>query len=99
VDGFVPWYVILAMLAYGRQLLNFSNRFLRYFAEGAYPLYILHQTVIVIIGYFVVQWDFAAAAKYALIVALALAGSVLTYAVLVKRTNVTRFLFGMKPKS
>ena len=99
MDGFVPWYVILAMLAYGRQLLNFSNRFLRYFAEGAYPLYILHQTVIVIIGYFVVQWDFAAAAKYALIVALALAGNVLTYAVLVKRTNVTRFLFGMKPKS
>ncbi|MBM3156630.1 MAG: acyltransferase, partial [Chloroflexi bacterium] len=59
IDGFVPWYVILAMLAYGRRLLNFTNRFLKYFAEGAYALYILHQAVIVITGFFVVQWGLA----------------------------------------
>jgi len=99
VDGFVPWYVILAMLAYGRRLLNFTNRFLKYFAEGAYPLYILHQTVIVIIGFFVVQWGFGVGAKYAIIVALSFAGSVLVYDILVKRTKITRFLFGMKPKT
>jgi glucan biosynthesis protein C len=99
VDGFVPWFVILAMLAYGRRFLNFTNRFLKYFAEGAYPLYILHQTVIVIIGFFVVQWGFGVGAKYAVIVALAFAGSVLAYDVLVKRTRITRFLFGMKPKT
>ena len=99
VDGFVPWYVILAMLAYGSRLLNFTNRFLKYFAEGAYPLYILHQTVIVIIGFFVVQWGFGVGAKYAIIVALSFAGSVLVYDILVKRTKITRFLFGMKPKT
>jgi peptidoglycan/LPS O-acetylase OafA/YrhL len=99
VDAFVPWFVILAMMAYGRRLLNFTGRFLKYFAEGAYPLYILHQTIIVIIGFFVVQWGFGIGAKYALIVAFSFAGSVLAYDVLVKRTRVMRFLFGMKPKT
>ena len=96
VDAFVPWFVILTMLAYGRRFLNFGNRLLGYLSEAAYPLYILHQTMIVIIGYYVVQWDIAVAAKFALIVLLALAGSVLSYDLLVKRTNITRFLFGMK---
>ena len=97
-NGFVPWFFILALLAYGRRLLNFTNRFLKYFAEGAYPIYILHQTIIMAIAFFVVQWSLGVAAKYAIIVALSFAGTVLAYDILVRRTNVTRFLFGMKPQ-
>jgi len=95
-NAFVPWFFILALLAYGRRLLNFTNRFLRYFAEGAYPIYILHQTIIVIIAFFVVQWDLNVGAKYAIIVASSFAGTMLAYDILVRRTNITRFLFGMK---
>jgi glucan biosynthesis protein C len=97
-NGFVPWFFILALLAYGRRLLNFTNRFLKYFAEGAYPIYILHQTVIVVIAFFVVQWSLGVAAKYAIIVALSFAGTVLAYDILVRRLNITRFLFGMKSR-
>jgi glucan biosynthesis protein C len=97
-NGFVPWFFILALLAYGRRSLNFTNRFLRYFAEGAYPIYILHQTIIMAIAFFVVQWSLGVAAKYAIIVALSFVGTVLAYDILVRRTNVTRFLFGMKPQ-
>jgi len=97
-NGFVPWFFILALLAYGRRLLNFTNRFLKYFAEGAYPVYILHQTIIMAIAFFVVQWSLGVAAKYAIIVALSFAGTVLAYDILVRRTNVTRLLFGMKPR-
>jgi len=98
VDAFVPWFVILAILAFGKRFLQFTNRFLRYFAEGAYPLYILHQTIIVIIGFYVVQWDIAVAAKYAVIVTLSLASTILAYDLVVRRTAITRFLFGMKPR-
>jgi glucan biosynthesis protein C len=97
-NAFVPWFFILALLAYGRRLLNFTNRFLKYFAEGAYPIYILHQTVLVAIAYFVVQWGLGVGAKYAIIVALSFAGTMLAYDILVRRTNITRFLFGMKPQ-
>jgi len=98
-NAFVPWFFILALLAYGRRLLNFTNRFLKYFAERAYPIYILHQTVLVAIAFFVVQWSIGAGAKYAIIVALSFAGTILAYDILVRRTNITRFLFGMKPRT
>jgi peptidoglycan/LPS O-acetylase OafA/YrhL len=98
VESVVPWFVILALLAYGRRFLNFSNGFLRYFSAGAYALYILHQTIIVIIGYYVVQWDTGVLAKFALIVAGSFAAAVLVYDLVVKRTNFARFLFGMGPK-
>jgi glucan biosynthesis protein C len=95
-NGFVPWFFILALLAYGRRFLNFSNRFLKYFAEGAYPIYILHQTILVVIAFFVVQWGLGVGAKYVIIVALSFLGTILAYDILVRRTNITRFLFGMK---
>ncbi len=97
-NAFVPWFFILALLAYGRRLLNFTNRFLEYFTEGAYPIYILHQTVLVAIAFFVVQWGLGVGAKYAIIVALSFTGTVLAYDILVRRTNITRFLLGMKPR-
>ncbi|MHB8793273.1 MAG: acyltransferase family protein [Thermoleophilia bacterium] len=98
-EGFVPWLVILSLLAWGRRLLGFSNRFLAYFAEASYPLYILHQTAIVLIGYWVVQTGLAIPLKFAIIVAASFAGCVLVYDLLVRRTNLTRFLFGMKAKT
>jgi len=98
-NGFVPWFFILALLAYGRRLLNFTNRFLKYFTEGAHPIYILHQTILVVIAFFVVQWGLGAGAKFAIIVALSFTGTILVYDIVVRRTNVTRFLFGMKPQA
>ncbi len=77
-------------------MLNFSNRLLKYAAEGSNSFYILHQTVIVIIGYFVVQWSASIAVKYLVIASALLGGTILAYDLLVKRTNLTRFLFGMK---
>ncbi len=96
--SFAPWFIILMFLAWGKRLLNFSNGFLKYFAEGAYALYILHQTVIVIIGYFVVQTNLAVGVKYVTILVTSFASSVLVYDLLVRRNNVSRFLFGMKSK-
>jgi glucan biosynthesis protein C len=98
ISGFVPWFIILTLLAYGKRILNFTHGFLRYFAEASYPLYILHQTVIVIIGFYVVQADVAVPVKYIVIVACSFCGSLLVYDALVRRSNVIRFLFGMRAR-
>jgi len=95
-NAFVPWFFILALMAYGRRSLNFSNRFLHYFAEGSYPIYILHQTAVVVMAFFVVQWDLEAGAKYFIIVALAFLVVIIVYDILVRRVNIIRYLFGMK---
>jgi glucan biosynthesis protein C len=94
----IGWFCLIAILGYGKQFLNFTNGFLKYAGEASYPAYILHQTVIVIIAYYVVRWNAGVLVKFAIIVAASLAVTVVLYDVVVKRTNVTRFLFGMRIK-
>lgn len=91
------WLWLIAILGYGRRFLNFTNEVQHYLNEAVYPFYILHQTVIVILAYFVVQWDVNLWIKFPVLAVGALATTLLLYDVAVKRTNVTRFLFGMKP--
>jgi surface polysaccharide O-acyltransferase-like enzyme len=67
----------------------------RYLGEAVLPFYIIHQTVLIIIGFYVVRWDTAIMVKY---LAICLATFVVTLILydLIRRTNPTRFLFGMK---
>ena len=54
--GLASWCLILAILGFGRKQLNFGTAFLRYANEAVLPFYILHQTVLLAVGYLVVQW-------------------------------------------
>ncbi|WP_406491201.1 acyltransferase [Streptomyces sp. NBC_01604] len=72
------------------------SRVLPYLAVAALPLYVLHQPVVVAFAYGVVSWSAPIAVKYAVIVACSLAVILLVYECLVRRTRVTRFLFGMR---
>jgi peptidoglycan/LPS O-acetylase OafA/YrhL len=97
-NSLIAWCCLIALLGYARQFLRSANRFLAYFGEAGYPLYIIHQTVIVILGFYVVQWQ---AGVWAKLLAIAIGSFVITtalYDLVVKRTNVTRFLFGMRPR-
>jgi glucans biosynthesis protein C len=60
------------------------------------PVYVLHQTVIVVIGFYVVQWQAGALVKYPVISLTSLAATLALYDIGVRRTAVTRLLFGMK---
>jgi surface polysaccharide O-acyltransferase-like enzyme len=69
-----------------------------YVVEAFLPVYILHQTVVFVIGYYVVQWEMAALLKYFVISLSSLAATLLLYEFAVRRTQVTRWLFGMRPR-
>jgi glucan biosynthesis protein C len=90
------WLWIIAILGYGRRFLNVSNRVLRYANEAAYPFYILHQTVIVAVGFYVLKWGLPVPAAFTFIALASLIASLAIYDLLVKRVGVLRFLFGMK---
>jgi peptidoglycan/LPS O-acetylase OafA/YrhL len=96
----VTWVSVLALLALGRRFLSFDTAFLRWGNEGAYPIYLLHQSVIIVVAYAVLT-PLAPPALPGFV--LVLAGSLLTtaaiYEFVVKRTRLTRFLFGMKPRA
>jgi glucan biosynthesis protein C len=92
------WCMILGLLGLAHRFLTASGRVLSYATEAAYPFYILHQTIIIAIAYFVVQWDVSSGLKYAAIAIAAFALSLAIYEVAVRRWGPVRFLFGMKPK-
>ena len=91
------WLWLLAILGIGRQLLNFTNRVLRYASDAVLPVYILHQTIIITLGFYVIQWHTAVAVKYFFIATATLLSSLGIYEI-VRRINVTRFLFGIKTR-
>ncbi|HEX3214471.1 MAG TPA: hypothetical protein VH016_18035, partial [Actinomycetota bacterium] len=70
-----------------------------YAREAVLPFYVLHQTPIVILGFYVIQWDSNLLVKFLAISLGALAVTLGAYELLVRRTSVTRVLFGMPAKA
>jgi peptidoglycan/LPS O-acetylase OafA/YrhL len=95
---FVSWSTVITVIAYGQHYLNRPHPWLSKINEGLYPFYILHQTVIIFIGYYLCQLPWSIAAKFWSVSFLTLASCVIFYLLLIRPFNVTRFLFGMKPK-
>ena len=98
VQSLNSWCWLLAILGLGSRFLNRNNRFLSYANEAVLPFYILHQTIILSIGFYVVQWNMVIPLKYLIISTSSFAAIMAIYDLLVRRFNVLRFLFGMRLK-
>jgi len=86
---------IFTLLGFAKTRLNYTGKFLKYGNEAVLPFYIIHQPVIVLIGYFVVQSQFATGPKYVAIVIVSLSIVMFCYEFLIKRFEASRYLFGM----
>ncbi|SDN84736.1 acyltransferase family protein [Acetanaerobacterium elongatum] len=89
------WVSILAFLGLGRRYLNFTSKAATYFAGASFPVYIFHQTWLVIAAYYTLQLTDIVALQIPTIIAVSFTLSILTYE-LTKRLSVTRFMFGIK---
>ena len=100
-DAFIAnvftWSWILVFLGFGRKHFSFSNRLLAWAREASYPVYIFHQTVIVVLAYFVIREPWAAGVKYWVVLVGTVALSVGLYEI-TRRFAVTRVMFGMKKR-
>ncbi|MGE5221148.1 MAG: acyltransferase family protein [Omnitrophica WOR_2 bacterium] len=90
------WSYLLTLFGYGMRYLTTRNRYLSYANEAVLPFYILHQPVILILGYFIIPLPLAIAAKYFLITPLALLISLGLYEYGIRRNNLLRGAFGLK---
>jgi len=90
------WFSLLAFLGYGRQYLSFGNRLLSWARDASYPVYILHQTVIIMIAFKVIQQPWGPWTKYWVVLGATLLSCVLIYEFLLRRFAVTRAAFGIK---
>ena len=69
---------------------------LKYTNEAVLPFYMLHQTVILTIGFYLASWDASVAVKYAIISISSFAVIVSLCDLVIRRVNWLRFLFGMR---
>jgi hypothetical protein len=107
--GMSGWLMVAAILgSFGRPQRKRStepsrrdqpslmNRLSAYTADAVLPVYILHQTVIVLLAFYVVAWPIPGFVKYLVISLASLIIIFAVYDIAVRRTTPTRFLFGMK---
>lgn len=90
------WVWLAVFLGYGRQHLSRSNRWLAWSREASYPIYILHQTVILAVAFFVVRQPWSPWSKYWVVFAATVAICVLLYEGVLRRLAIARVLFGIK---
>ncbi|MCA0363024.1 MAG: acyltransferase [Bacteroidetes bacterium] len=88
--------IILAILGFAKKYLNFENSFIKYSNRAVYPFYILHQTVILMLGYYGLDWQINLILKFFLMATSTLLICWGLYHFLIKNYKVTRLLFGVK---
>lgn len=93
------WVCILGFFGLSQQYLTRRSPVLDYGNEAVLPFYILHQTVIQTVGFFVLQWALPDPIEWAVVVIISFAAILIIYEFLIRRWNIMRILFGMKAKA
>jgi len=91
------WAWVFGLIGYGKQYLNRKHRVLGYLNQAVYPFYILHQTVMVILVYYITQFhNDTIMMKYLFTIGMTFFITVGIFHFFIKPYAVMRFLFGMK---
>jgi glucan biosynthesis protein C len=93
----VAWSALLTLLGYAQFYLTKTPKWLRLSNELIYPFYIFHQTVIVVIGYYVITWQVPILLKIISLFVLSFSITSVICWFVIKPSNTLRFLFGLKP--
>jgi peptidoglycan/LPS O-acetylase OafA/YrhL len=88
------WTGVLALMGAGRHLFDRTNTFTAYISAASFPVYIIHQAVLVAIGYYVVMFTIPPALQFAAIVLFSVLLTFACYEV-IRRIPVVRALFGI----
>lgn len=89
------WAGILFLLGLWKRFFNGNHRVMSYLSKAAFPLYYFHQTILVVIGYFVLKYVDIMWVQYVMICVGTFLISMLCYEVF-KRNRLTAKLFGIK---
>jgi peptidoglycan/LPS O-acetylase OafA/YrhL len=92
------WAVTILLLGIAQRWLDRDHRLRRTAAEAVFPIYIVHQTIIVLVGWELRPLGLGAGAEFALLLGATLAGSFAFY-LAARRVGWLRPLFGLSPRS
>ncbi|SEK48869.1 Peptidoglycan/LPS O-acetylase OafA/YrhL, contains acyltransferase and SGNH-hydrolase domains [Aquimarina amphilecti] len=98
LTALLSWAIIITLLGYGQIWLNKPSILLKKLNEGIYPFYILHQTIIIIFGYYILQQSWNITVKILILTITSFITIVCFYKFIIYPFRLTRFVFGMKKK-
>jgi hypothetical protein len=87
---------ILCLLGYSKRYLSHDNGNLQYASKAVYPFYILHQTVLIGLGFYVIKTGWSIFTKYMIIVAGTFIFTMLLYELIIRRIKSIGVFFGVK---
>ena len=95
-SALATWAWLIVIITAGMKYLNFESERRPVLNEAVLPFYILHQTVLLLVGFIVVQWNWNAWLKFGFISLSTLFLIMVIYLFVVKPYNPVRLLFGMR---
>lgn len=95
VRNLAVWLTLITVLGYANIYLKYKNKLLEYMNQAIFPIYIMHQTFTVAIGYHIVKWDTGVYIKFGTITILTIIICFLFFEI-IKRIIITGWLFGIK---
>jgi hypothetical protein len=96
IKVFSLWSWILTLFGYASKYLNKPSKIVGYCNEAVYPFYILHQTVTVILGYFMMNLHWHFFFKFSLMTAGTFLISWFIYEFFIRRWLLIRPFFGLQ---
>jgi glucans biosynthesis protein C len=93
---FQAWTCGITAVGFAKHYLNFDSGFRKLANEAIFPFYLLHQPVIVVVGYFIIRWDVAVLWKVLFITLISFSIVAGLYWLVIRRVNILRVIFGMK---
>lgn len=86
---------VLTVFSAAHQFLNSKSSKLSYFNDAVYPFYILHQTIILVVGYNLSKLSLGPVIEPILLLTLTVSFCFIGYEI-IRRTNILRPFFGLK---
>ena len=93
----MAWSCALAAIGYAKQYLNRDSIFRKVANEAIYPFYLLHQPVILILGFFLIKLEMPDISRFIMLTISSFGITFVLYWFVVRPFNITRVIFGMKP--
>lgn len=92
------WSWILAIFGYAAFYLNKPGKYLSYANQAVYPFYILHQSIMIVIAYYLMDLDWVFFPKATIMIVGTFAGSWIIYEFLIRRVKILWPFFGLKSR-
>lgn len=93
---FLSWFLCLSLVGYAQDWLRIDNKWRTIGNEMIYPFYLLHQPVIVFLGYYIIQFEINDLLKFILVLTSSFIFTIALYFLVIRQNKLLRLIFGVK---